>query len=425
MTPVPQKPLADLSTDNGELPLRQPVNRRIAYAVAIGSFGAKSLFAFTITYLVGNFLTKEDYGVWAIIFSISMILGVSELGVGQLILTTLHERQVTQSEADRLVKNALVLMAVLTSILMTILFVILWLTNPLDRVRWPTVIFAVILLRLMTVPHGAYLSAIERYHERKLVDAVVYAVCACLIAWGVTARWSLTALLIGMNVVLTLGSIAILFRARFLGMPRSHFSSVNWREVWQILRGSFPYFVNNVSTLTTYTGFIALSSLILDPIELARLALLHTLLLMYAIQVFELLFKSVQPRMQDPKVMNRLWQFVGFTFILAVIAAGAVGGWLIRLLFPAYDFTPSELTVYVVFVFLEVYFLLIISAMQMQSRKKMRLQWLSIGKSALFIAAVGLVALLPGPLGIMQYLLMLTLISAITALVSHRAASCA
>lgn len=380
---------------------------------------AKGVFAFAVTYLVANHLSKEDFGLWATLFSIATMLGVSELGVGQLILTTFHERGHSREEGERLVANAVAAMAGISLVLLFGLAIANTDGRLLGTVRWSGLLLAIILLRLVAAPHAAYLSALERYHERKVVEALTYGVAALAIAACIHAGRDISVLLLTINVVITAGSAIIWLRARQLGIPRVQLSVLSASEMRRIFTASFPYFVSNVSSLTTYAGFIALSAMVLNAVQIARISLLHTLLLMHAMQLFELLFKTVQPRMQDPVLMRRLRLMVAGSFALAILGAATVGPWVIETVFRQYHYSTPELVAYTCFVFLEIYYLLITSAMQMRSAMRSRLQWISIIKAGVF-GVVLLAGSLVNHSTLVPYTILLVIYSAVMGLLAWR-----
>lgn len=392
--------------------LGAPVNRRIAYLAALISFGVKGVCAFAITYLLARTLSFHDFGLWSTMFSIGTVLGVSELGVGQLILTTFHETKIRGAEADRLVTNAVAAMSALSvALLIVISFAFSWF-HVLDDLRWRALLLATILVRLVVVPHGAYLSALERYHERKIAEAVSFLASAVFIYWGVSVKADLSMLLIGMNAIVTVGACGVAVRAVQLGMPRVRFSDIVPAQIRTVFATSFPYFVSNVSSLATYGGFIALSSMILPAAEIARLALLHNMLLMHVMQIGELVFRSLQPRMRDAALMRKLELGIAGTCALGLTVAVTAGSWLFSQVFKKYEYSRAELAVYVIFVFLEVLFLLLTSAMQMRSAHRLRLQWLSLLKAGAFLVVLGLAAMLWKTPTILSYAALLVVYSA-------------
>jgi hypothetical protein len=132
------------------------------YVTSLVSFGTKGVCAFVITYLLANSLPVDEFALWATIFSFGMILSVADLGVGQLVLTTLHENDQAVVGDTRLMTNAVAAMAILSTILVLLTFVALMFYDFLDGIRWKHLIISVILLRLIFIPFGAVLSISSR-----------------------------------------------------------------------------------------------------------------------------------------------------------------------------------------------------------------------------------------------------------------------
>jgi O-antigen/teichoic acid export membrane protein len=397
-----------------------PVKRHLAYATALGSFVAKGLGSFAITYLLANGLSEHAFGLWATLFSFGTILSVADMGVGQLILTTFHEGRFAKGEDTRLVTNSVFAMALLAVALLAVTSLTVSARHLLEEVRWRNVLIALMLMRLLLIPYGAYLSAIERYHERKLAEALTYAAAAAFIYWGVSAGLGLSALLLGMNAIITLGSFALAVRADRLGMPRIQFDDVVPAQIRRVLVDAFPYFVNNVSGLAIYGGFIAVSSLVLSTTEIARLSLLHNLLLMHLFQVFELIFRSVQPRMKESRLMTQLNLLVVGSAALGMVLAALIGPWIFSVFFNKYAYSSTELVVYAAFAFCEVYYLLVTSAMQMQSALRARLQWMGLVKAVAFLGVLVVARLVSAQPGLLLYTSLLLAYAAVIGLMARR-----
>jgi hypothetical protein len=386
------------------------------YLVSVLSFGCKGIAAFLITYWLANALKPADLAAWAAIFSFGMILSVADFGVGQLVLTTLHERNASPCDETALMTNAVAVMSVVSLLLLLATSVAIECTNLLVGIRWAIPLVAVILLRLVLIPYGAFLQAVERYHERKIAEAIAYLLAAIFVRTGIAT--SVSGLLLGVNAIITLGSVGLALRARHLDAPNILVSAVTLGRCKAIIIDSFAYFVNNISGLAIYGGFIALSSMILPPYELARLALLHSLLFMHLYQLFELMFRTVQTRMSDPNMIRKLKIVLAVVSGSGVVIAGVLGGWVMGSLFHQYRFSAMEMVIYAAFIFLEVYFLMITSAMQMQSAMKPALQWLSYGKAGAFLVVLSSVHWLMPNATLFGYAFCLAIYSALLAAVS-------
>lgn len=381
------------------------------FVVSVLSFGTKGICAFMITYWLANSLTVDNFASWAIVFSFGMILSVADFGVGQLVLTTLHESDLAVAGDVKLMTQSVTAMALLSTLMLLLTSIVLLFHDFLGGIRWKYFIVFLILLRLIFIPFGAALSAHDRYHERKLIEAVSYALGAVFILWGVTRQADVSTLLLGMNLFITLGSVAMGVRAARLGVARVQLRSIAFSDIGRVFTDSLPYFINNVSGLAIYGGFIALSALVLTTNETAKVSLLHNLLFMNLFQAFELVFRTMQTRMHDEALMHRLRILMGLSYLGCVVSLALAGAWLFRSFFGRYEYTAGELVVYVSFVFLEIYYLLLTSRMQMNSSMKGTLQSMSLAKAAGFLVALLGVSTMRGDPTLMMFSLVLVVYS--------------
>jgi len=67
-----------------------------------------------------------------------------------------------------------------------------------------------------------------------------------------------------------------------------------------VFRVATPFMVNNLTGLLTYGGFIWLSSLVLPKGEVAKLAVLHSFVLVNLYQVYDVFLKARQADLADP-----------------------------------------------------------------------------------------------------------------------------
>jgi hypothetical protein len=368
------------------------VNTR--YLTSLLSFCGKGICAFMINYWLANNLRVEEFALWATVFSFGMILSVADFGVGQLILTTLHEKNLAVAGDSRLMTNAVTAMAVLSTLILLLTSFLFLFSDVLAEIRWKILIVSVILFRLVLIPFGAVLSAQDRYHERKFIEAISYGLGAIFILWATKVEADVSTMLLGMNFFITLGVLAIGLRAVRLGGARVEFKSIKLSVIKKIFTDSLPYFINNVSGLAIYAGFIAFSSLILSSNDIAKLSLLHNLMFMHLFQVFELIFRTVQTKMYDKALMKQIKTLIVFSYLGCLTLFAFIGVWLFKFFFGKYEYTVGELMVYTTFVFLEILYLMLTSKMQMKSLMKKKLQSLSLIKAfgffvvLIFVSAV-------------------------------------
>ena len=369
-----------------------------AYSISAVAFVIKGLSAFGVTYLLANQLLPTQFALWSSTFSIGILLSVADLGIGQLVLTTLHEKTLAKDAERRLLSNAVAAMVLLSSALLILLATLFAFTPLLENVPARAACVALILVRLTLIPHGAVLLAHGRFHERKAIEAASYAVGALFIGWAVWADAGFAVMLLGMNAILTLGSVAVVIRAMSLDQGEIRLTDIKVGNLKTVVADSWPYFVNNIAGLAIYGGFIAFCSTILAPNETARLSVLHTIVFMHLYQVFDLVFRTAQTRLQDPALFRRLEVLTGVSFATTCLAVAALGVAFFARAFGKYPYSVVELLLYTTFAFAEIYYSLLTVRMQMNSARKKALQALGIAKAvafALVLLAFALAAPLP------------------------------
>jgi len=389
--------------------------RTAKYAIGGLSFGAKGLFAFAINYLLANSLATDDFAHWSSIFSLAMVLSVADFGVGQLVLTTVHETKAKGAERGRLLANAVAAMAAIGAGLMAVAVAGVVLLGLLAGIRWKLALVAVILLRLPFIPFGAVLAAEDRFHERKVAEAASYALGGVLVTAGVVFGASVSTLLLAMNAAITAGAVALLFRAGNCGLREAGWRSVSRGDIGALLRRALPYFVNNASGLVLYGGFIGLASLVLIAGQTAKLSILHNLVFMYLFQVADLVLRTSQTRLDDARMRTRLGWLVAASWAAGAAVLGAAGPWLLGRLFPRYEFGRVELLVYVTFVHVELLYLMLTARMQMKSSYRRSLQAMSLRKAAGFAAVLALAAIWGDRHGLTAFLSLLLAYSVVMA----------
>ena len=188
------------------------MNKR--YLTSLLSFGGKGICAFIINYWLANNLSVEEFALWATVFSFGMILiVVADFGVGQLVLTKLHENNLAVVGDRRLMTNSLAATAILSTLILLPTSFLFSFYDFFVGLKWKLLLFSVILFRVILIPYGAVLAAQDRYHERKSIEFISYAIGAIFILWATKVEADISTMLLGMNLIITLGFLAIGVRA--------------------------------------------------------------------------------------------------------------------------------------------------------------------------------------------------------------------
>jgi O-antigen/teichoic acid export membrane protein len=353
--------------------------------ISVLSFLVKGGCALYINYLIINYLSFSDFGVWAILFSVAVLLSVADFGAGQYVLTTFTSKKLTKNEKDIAFSNSFLLICLICVIVTIVGGCIIFFTkldeNPLIILS----LYIAIVYRIVVIPYGAYLQSQGRYYEKKLFEAISYMLSLIFIILGIEYQFSLMQLLLGMNAFISLSSVIVHYRAKQLNSPIVSLEHVKRHELKLITIKSFPYFINNTSGLLIYGIFISVSSMFLEPIALAKLAILHAIIFTNLYQGFELVFRTLQTRLNESKIFKRLVILVAVGFIFWLVITNIFGKSLLFLFFPTYDFSSREIYLYSIFMFLEYFYLLYTSKIQMLHNYSSLLLKISLIKLSLFL----------------------------------------
>ncbi len=360
--------------------------------------------ALVVNWLVLSQFPSADYVTWAVTSSILVVATASDLGIGQATTTRLLHLPCDQWPAVlKMAMRSLFPLAILGAVFV---FVALG-TEPAD---YKAAMAVSIGLRILTIPAGALLNAVNQFKLRKAIEVVVYLAAAAVIAAIALARAPVIWALLALNAAFLAGAgISVLVAQRYVVAP--------WWQTTQapmtlrgFYRSSVPYMVNNLTGLLTYGGFIWLCSFFLSTDALARLSVLHTFVLINAYQVYDVLLKSRQADMVLPAYVARMARVnLGVMLVipaLALLLGPTVLGWFAsRLAFP-----PLELLLFAAFMSLEFGFLFLQSVMQVDPTKAALLSKFALVKfalQALALTACGLALRQDGSLHVL--LLSLTL----------------
>jgi len=163
--------------------------------------------------------------------------------------------------------------------------------------------------------------------------------------------------------LLTLGSIAVMFRCRSLGVPKYQWSGL--LSVKLTLRKASPFFLNNASGIVIYGGFISIFSFYLSTYQLAVLAIYHSVVLSLGYQIYDVIFRNYQLRINEPNVFNNLSRFLVLSSFLVFIMVNRAGVKFLEFFYSKYNFEQSDLNLFLLFSCLEFGYLLVSTQVQM------------------------------------------------------------
>jgi hypothetical protein len=321
----------------------------------------KSVVALLVNWLVLNHFALADFVTWTVTSSVLVVATVSDLGIGQYTTTRLiHAPREHWPLVLREATAALVPLAILAAVFVYIAL------NAQPEV-YKVAMASAIGLRLLTIPAGALLNAVNQFKLRKAIEVGVYLAAAVVIAWITYVQASVLWALLVLNAAFLAGSgVTVFLGARHLGVMRhdQRGGLLAWGQLCALYRASLPYMLNNLTSLLTYGGFIWLCSFFLATDALARLSVLYTFILINAYQVYDVLLKSRQGDMIRADHVARMSRvntaLMVATPLLAILVGPIVLGWFA----PRMSFSAAELILFALFLSLELGFLFVQSIIQ-------------------------------------------------------------
>lgn len=328
-------------------------------SVSLLLHGLKSAVALAINWMVLAYFSSADYVTWAVSSSILVVATASDLGIGQYATT-----QFIHAKPDRwpaIAREAIVGLAPLA--LGAAAFVYLALDG--QPAAYKAAMAACIGLRVMSIPFGAVLNAVNQFKLRKAIEVGVYLASAMLIAWvahaGKPVLWALlilnAAFMVGGFVTMRLASRYLDTRAFWTTLPSG-------ARLGRVYRSSVPFMVNNLTGLLTYGGFIWISSFILSADALAKLSVLHTFILINVYQVYDVVLRARQADLILAEHVRRMRMLNMALMVSCPIFAYAFGESLLSIITQSMRFSQFELLLFSAFLAIELGFLLIQSVVQ-------------------------------------------------------------
>lgn len=349
--------------------------------------GLKLGLALVVNWLVLSRFPPEDYVTWAVTSSVLVVATASDLGIGQATTTQLlHSSREQWPAVLKMASHSLLPLAMIGAV-----FVFLALgAQPAD---YKAAMATAIGLRILTIPAGALLNAVNQFKLRKAIEVTVYLVAAVAIAAIALASAPVLWALLVLNTAFLAGAVtSVLVARRYVVTPLDPPAPAPM-ALSAFYRTSVPYMVNNLTGLLTYGGLIWLCSYLINTDALARLSVLHTFVLINVYQVYDVLLKSRQADMVRPAHVARMARVnLGFMLLipsLALLVGPSVLGWFA----PQLVFQPLELLLFAAFLSLELGFLFLQSVMQVDPAKAGLLSKCALVKfalQALALSACGL-----------------------------------
>ena len=330
-------------------------------SISLFLHGLKSVVALAINWMVLAQFPSSDYVTWAVSSSILVVATASDLGIGQYAAT--HFIHATSDRWPAIARESIAALVPLA--LVAAVFVYLALGS--QPSAYKAAMAAFIGLRILSIPFGAVLNAVNQFKLRKAIELGVYLVSAGLIGWVAYAgKPVLWALLILNASFMVGGFVTMKVAARYLDTGALWASPAERASLTRVYLSSVPFMVNNLTGLLTYGGFIWVSSFFLSTEALAKISVLHSFILINAYQVFDVILRARQADLIQAEHVKRMNNLTLALMAASPIIAFAFGKTLLSLITQSMQFSQLEILLFSVFLAIELGFLLIQSVVQVR-----------------------------------------------------------
>jgi len=370
--------------------------------------GLKAVVALAINWMVLAQFPSADYVTWAVSSSILVVATASDLGIGQYATTQLIHA--TPDRRAAIVRDSLVALAPLA--LGAVAFVYLALGS--QPAVYKAAMATFIGLRVLSIPFGAVLNAVNQFKLRKAIEVGVYLASAVLIAWVAYAGKPVLWALLTLNAFFMVGGfVTILLAARYFDIPALWANLPGCARLGRVYRSSVPFMVNNLTGLLTYGGFIWISSFFLGVNDIAKIAVLHTFVLMNLYQLYDVFLKARQADLIESRIAARARRINVFVMAGVPMVFLGLGGEVFQLLTDDIQFSRLDVFLFSLFMSLELGFLLIQSLAQVRWDLSKSLGLYSITRLLCQAAALVTFILLPAGVGLTEYIALFAATSAV------------
>lgn len=327
--------------------------------LSLGFHALKSFAALYVNWIVLRQFAVTDYVTWSVTSSILVIATASDLGIGQYAVTRLLHSD--KAEWPAIIKACFI--AMLPLALASLLFVAVAINGP--SLAYIFTMAALLALRVLSIPFGAVLNAVNQFKIRKAIELAAYALAAAMVTFIAFRHGNIMLALVALNITFFLGAaVTVLAAARFISLPQMAAAHIGRPDWFRIYRAATPFMVNNLTSLLTYGGFIWVSSLLLAKADVAKLALLHSFLLMNLYQLYDVFLKSRQADLAAPEHRAKLAAVNAAVMVATPVIFTIAGVAALRLLSAEIAITHTEMVLFSIFMAFELGFLFVQSVAQ-------------------------------------------------------------
>ena len=351
--------------------------------LSLGFHALKSFVALYVNWIVLRQFAVSDYVTWSVTSSILVIATASDLGIGQYAVTRLLHSD--KAEWPAIIRACFIAMLPLSVV--SLLFVAVAINGP--NLAYKLTMASLLALRVLSIPFGAVLNAVNQFKIRKAIELGAYIVAAVMVTFIAIRHGNVMLALVALNITFFLGAaLTIGAASRFISLPQMAAAPIERGQWIRIFGAATPFMANNLTSLLTYGGFIWISSLLLAKADVAKLALLHSFLLMNLYQLYDVFLKSRQADLVDPWHRAKLAAINAAVMVATPVVFTIAGLAALRLLSAEIVITRTEMLLFSIFMAFELGFLFIQSIAQVHKDLYSKLTHYSLVKIITFGAAI-------------------------------------
>lgn len=263
-------------------------------ALSVLLHALKALVALFVNWIVLHYFAVDDFVIWSVTSSVLIVASACDLGIGQYSVT----RLINDDRSNWYLHVGQSLGALIPLAAISALFVYIQINGP-SRL-YDAAMAAFLAGRILTIPFVAPLHAANQFKIRKAIELGAYILAALLVGGIALAGADIHLALVALNFTFLLGAVAMTLPSMRYTSIRQSLRATSLRQSPQVFRAAVPFMANNLTGLLTYGGFVWLSSLVLPQGEVAKLAVLHSFVLVNLYQIYDVFLKARQADLSDP-----------------------------------------------------------------------------------------------------------------------------
>ncbi|NQV77612.1 MAG: hypothetical protein HQ490_04575 [Lutibacter sp.] len=322
----------------------------------------KSVIVLYLNWIILSNLNVQNYVLWSVTSSLLIVATASDFGIGQYTVTKLIHAN--ENDWARILIESL--LAIVPLSIVAFLFVFLSMTGGWE---FKLIMASLLVLRILTIPFGAFLNAKNKFKVRKILEFVSYVLGTIVISILLYFKGSVYQLLIALNFCFFVGAIItvhISCKSVHNWVSLSKINIVN--SIKETFKGSFPFLANNITGLITYGGFVWISSFFLPETSIGQLSVMHTFLFVSAYQMYDVFLKSRQADLIHSETIFQIKKATKWIMIFSPIFIIVLGQPILSIIAPQFKFSSADLALYSIFISCELGYLAFQSLIQVNKK---------------------------------------------------------